>query len=429
MHLTGAESNKIFTKWPIPVFVLKHEPNDEKKQEMIRNSNHKKARKYILYAGSYDKEYVRNTVILEALDSVGVVVEEINVYGHKKLLKPVVFLWNLLKKIFSSNIVFIAEHGYYFLLLAYLPCLLTFRKLVFDPHVSLYLNRAIMKKKFPKNTFKALLTKLIDRAAFMMADVIVMDTPQHATLLRRIYGIPQNKICSLPVGAADYIFKQTHAYNKITHQDKGYFKVSFWGTYTPLHGLDSIILAAKHLKEEKDILFFLYGYGMRYGAVLRAIKKDKLNNVVINQDRNTLTNIDRLIEDDRLGLRPTDEKGVRSVLDMSSNLAELLDSDIDLGIFGDDPIANNVIPNKVYESIAMGKPVITRSNPATRSVFSNWEDAVLVKPPDVARQIADAILKMKSDREVLKGIGTNGQKLYLKNFHTDSIGKYLLKIL
>ena len=53
-----------------------------------------------------------------------------------------------------------------------------------------------------------------------------------------------------------------------------------------------------------------------------------------------------------------------------------------LGIFGTSAKAQRVIPNKVFQAIACGTPVVTADTPAIRELLRDGESAVLVRPGD-----------------------------------------------
>src|SRR4030095_5458226 len=87
--------------------------------------------------------------------------------------------------------------------------------------------------------------------------------------------------------------------------------------------------------------------------------------------------------------------GVRSVEFMGtqppSRIAEILkDADLSLGIFGTTGKAFRVVPNKVYEAMAAGRPVITGDSPAAREFLEDGEDCMLCgrgNPEALARAI------------------------------------------
>ena len=56
-------------------------------------------------------------------------------------------------------------------------------------------------------------------------------------------------------------------------------------------------------------------------------------------------------------------------------------ADVCLGIFGASAKAGNVIPNKVFQIVSCGKPVITRDSPAIRELLAESDPGVYLVPP------------------------------------------------
>lgn len=63
-----------------------------------------------------------------------------------------------------------------------------------------------------------------------------------------------------------------------------------------------------------------------------------------------------------------------------------------LGIFGDTVRADRELTNKVVEAMAVGRPLITRSNATVRELLADGESALLIEAgrPD---KLVDAILR------------------------------------
>ena len=66
-------------------------------------------------------------------------------------------------------------------------------------------------------------------------------------------------------------------------------------------------------------------------------------------------------------------------------------ADICLGIFGDSEKASRVIPNKVFQILHSGKPLITRDSPAIRELLNPDMTGVYLVPAASPKALADAI--------------------------------------
>ena len=65
--------------------------------------------------------------------------------------------------------------------------------------------------------------------------------------------------------------------------------------------------------------------------------------------------------------------------------AEVGRAAICLGVFGESAKAARVVPNKVWQAMAVGRPVVTADTPAVREVLEDGRTAVLVPAGDSGR--------------------------------------------
>ena len=68
--------------------------------------------------------------------------------------------------------------------------------------------------------------------------------------------------------------------------------------------------------------------------------------------------------------------------------------------FGASDKAARVIPNKLFQQIAMGKPVLTRSSPAVDQLSRDFPLAVMTVPPDDPHALADSVAHWMADRSL-----------------------------
>ena len=92
----------------------------------------------------------------------------------------------------------------------------------------------------------------------------------------------------------------------------------------------------------------------------------------------------------------------------------MANADCCLGIFGENPRTLRVLTNKVIESIAVAKPLITAKNGPVQELLADGESALLVERGN-HEAIADAILKLRNDKILRDRIGKNGHDVFEKN--------------
>jgi glycosyltransferase involved in cell wall biosynthesis len=103
-------------------------------------------------------------------------------------------------------------------------------------------------------------------------------------------------------------------------------------------------------------------------------------------------------------------------------------ADIVLGIFGVTPKACMVIPNKVYQALAVGRAVITADTAAVRELFTNGEDLLMVPPGDAAA-LARAIERLGSDPLLRRRIAARGGQRIREGYHPAAVAGRLGDIL
>jgi glycosyltransferase involved in cell wall biosynthesis len=80
-----------------------------------------------------------------------------------------------------------------------------------------------------------------------------------------------------------------------------------------------------------------------------------------------------------------------------------------LGIFGTSKKAQCVVPNKVFDALALGKAVVTADSPGIREFFEPGRHLVTV-PPNNPTALADALADLLKDPEARAIIGRAGRE-------------------
>lgn len=177
------------------------------------------------------------------------------------------------------------------------------------------------------------------------------------------------------------------------------FNILFYGKFIPLQGVQYIIKAAKILEKYPDLHFRIVGQGQTYPEMHKLASDLRVKNIEFI-GRTPYEDIPRYIE----------------VADMV------------LGIFGDTDKTLRVIPNKVYEAVAMAKPVITGDTPAARELFKDREDILLCKVMN-EQDLSEKIVQLRNNKQLLNLIASNGYKVFNEQAKPRVIAQNLLKAL
>jgi len=173
--------------------------------------------------------------------------------------------------------------------------------------------------------------------------------------------------------------------------------VLFCGTFLPLHGVTTVLQAATLLANDAHIEFELIGDGPEYPAAVAFARDAHLSRVRFTP------------------WRPYEQLG-----------EAVAAADVCLGIFGTTRKAQMVIPNKVYQAAAVGRPVVTADSPAVREVFAHGETAFLCPAGDSAR-LADALTVLAADSELRQQLGGRAAAMMADRFSPEAQGGRLAR--
>jgi glycosyltransferase involved in cell wall biosynthesis len=355
----------------------------------------------VCYFGTYRENYSRNQMMIAGLRMNGAIVTECHEtlwYGIEDRVRVVsgewlnprfwwrVFrvYWRLIKKyrgIGAYDVLVTGYPGQFDVYLARILSWLKHRPLVWDVFMSIYLI-TIERRLDTRNKISTRLLKLIESIALRLPDRLILDTSEYVEWFRRTYGTKTERFRLVPTGADDRIFFPLDNVQNGNEQ----FTVLYSGTFIPNHGVMYMVDAARLLNNEPAIQFEFIGKGPELGKAKEFAVKHQLTNIKF---------IDWM-EKEQLKLC-------------------MGKADICLGAFGTTPQSMMTVQNKIYETIAMRRPLISGDSPAMRQVFTHGENIFLCERGN-GKAIAESIDTLWSDPPLRNRIAQNGYSLYNKEY-------------
>jgi glycosyltransferase involved in cell wall biosynthesis len=348
----------------------------------------------VLYFGTYERDYPRNAQVISCLRRAGVEVDEHHVpvwdgrrdswhAGAAAVALLAAAELRLLKRPQNTyDSLIVGYPGHFDLPMARRAA--RGRPVVFNPLVSLADTFVADRGRFRPGSPAARALEAVDRRAFRSADVVVADTRAHADHLAELADLPSDRVEVAFVGAEDRLFTPHWS-------PEDPFTVLFVGKLIPLHGLETILAAARAAPE---LRFRLVGSGQ-----LDELARTRPENV---------------------GWIPWVEYGHLP--------QELHRAGCALGIFGTSEKAQRVIPNKAFQALACGTPLVTGDTPGARELLVDGESALLV-PPGHAEALAHALRRVAGDPELAGRLSAAGRAAYDAHASEDVLGRRWREIL
>ncbi len=269
------------------------------------------------------------------------------------------------------------------------------KPIIYFPAFSIYDTLVNDRKKIKPQSVKAKFVHFVDKLACKWADKVILESTEEINYFIQEFNLQKDKFSRLPLPADESIF-----YPQPEKETQNEFIVLFFGSFIPLHGIETIIEAAILLKKFKDISFIICGDGQTRPNIEKIIEKNNLENVHL--------------------------LGIVSKEDLINYIKK---SDVCLGIFGSTIKAQKVLTNKVSQILASKKPLITMESPtAKESNLNSGENCILV-PPASPEKLSEAILCLKNDTNYHKQIALSGYQTYKEYLSMNVVGKKLIVII
>jgi glycosyltransferase involved in cell wall biosynthesis len=342
----------------------------------------------VLYFGTYERDYPRNAQVISALRGacVDVIERHVSVWeanaqkwraGAQAAARLALAEARLLRRPNEDfDVLIVGYPGHLDLTAA--RRVARGRPIVFNPLVSLYDTFVEDRRRFEPKSPAGRTLKAIDTRALRAADLVVADTKMNARFLADLAGLPRERVEVCFVGAEERVFQPGW-------DPAEPFTALFVGKLIPLHGVATVLEAARIAP---DLRFRVIGTGQ----------------------------LDQLLTE-----RPPNVEHVAWV-DYERLPGELHMAGCALGVFGTSEKAGRVIPNKAFQALACGVPLITADTPAARELLVGEQSALLVPPGD-AQALAAAVRRLAGDPALAQRLAEGGLQAYCNHASERVLGE------
>jgi len=267
------------------------------------------------------------------------------------------------------------------------------KPLIFDALMSPYAALRYENKSGFLGRLLAPFIRWLESSALARSDLILTDTQLHIDYFVQEFGLPAEKIMAVPVGAEENLTNEL-----VDEKQSDVFTVLFYGSFLPLHGVETIIRAASLLKTLPIRFDFIGGNKMQIKQLHALCRQWGVRQYT----HRIWVPFDQLVS------------------------TEIPKADLCLGgPFGDTPQARRVITTKTSQCLALAKPVVV----GAINEDIGLEDKVncLLVEQDRPEALAGAIRWGYEHRQSLDILGSQGQMLYRRRLSLEVIASRLKK--
>ncbi len=251
-----------------------------------------------------------------------------------------------------------------------------------------------------KNKFTIKAARWIERICYRKCEKVVVVTKGYCqNLLDK--NVQSRKIKVIYNGANIEMFKPENSWKKLKekHGYNGKFIVLHAGNFGLVHGMHSLVEVARLLAHESSIVFLLIGEGPMKNEVKHLTEKYQLTNLKIMDSVPT----ERIVEFFSM-------------------------ADVCLVTVKKNTLSKIVMPVKMFDSWACGRPIILTVDGEAKEHLSKANAGIYVDPEDHVG-IRKAIIHLFNNPDLCQKYGRNGRRYVEKHFSRKVLAQELEKCL
>lgn len=291
----------------------------------------------------------------------------------------------------SSPHIFVPISAIFFSLIKKIPHVVEIRDLWPE---SIAGNTGITKTSFIYKMFES-----IEMFIYRHSEKIIVFTNSFKKNISK-RDIDSSKIEVIVNGANIDLFKGTSYDNDLATylEIKDKFVVGYIGTHGLSQGLVNAVLSAQYIRDE-DIHFLFIGEGAEKKKMLKEASNLKLKNITFLtwQEREKMPKFWGIC-------------------------------DVGLVHLKNDPVFKTVIPSKIFEIMACGKPIVYCGPDSDGSNILEKYNCGICIIPDKPKILADGIVRLKNDKKLITNLGINSRNA-ADNFSRENQANKTLKVL
>lgn len=250
------------------------------------------------------------------------------------------------------------------------------------------------------------LLQWLERRMYLAADhIVAVGEGYRCKILERLGGEGRGPEISVITNGVDLgFFRPQRPDVRFLHQWdlEGRFVCAYVGTIGMAHGLEVVIEAARLLKAagHEDIRFCLVGDGAERARLQRLAQESGVDDLVVFTGRQPKEEIPRI----------------------------LASSDVCLVHLRNCELFGTVLPSKIFEIMAMGRPMILGVNGEAQRIVREAEAGIAIEPGSAA-SLAQAVQRLADERWLSDRLGASARQYVARHYNRDVLAQRYLRLL